>query len=322
MKIGKKVKSTLNDIWCLLIAAFKGFSEDRVMKLSAALAYYTIFSITPMIIILISAASIFYQENLNIRNMLFSQIGELVGTDAASQIQGFVANASLSGKSTFALTVGIILLVVGSTSMFIEIQDSINQIWRVRAIPKKGWLKLIVNRLLSFSLIVSLGFLLLVSLIINSIVISLGNRISRIIPDLNAYLIQIINDVLTFAAVMAIFMVIFKVLPDVILKWKTAAIGAFFTALLFTLGKFLIGVYIEKGNPGSVFGSAGSIVVILVWIYYTATILYFGAEFTQVYAEKFDGGIKPSKYAVNLKTIIVEKEVKVLPAQHPEETKA
>lgn len=321
MKTFKLIKSFFKDVWCLLVAAFKGFGEDRVMKLSAALAYYTIFSLTPLIIILISAASIFYEENLRLQSQLFAQIGKMVGNDAAAQIQEFVANASLSGKSSFALTIGIILLIVGSTSIFVEIQDSINQIWRVKAIPKKGWLKLIINRLLSFSLIVSLGFLLLVSLVINSVVVSLGERIGQIIPQIDTVLVQVMNNVLTFAAVMAIFMVIFKVLPDVILRWKTACIGAFFTALLFTLGKYLIGVYIEKGNPGSTFGSAGSIIVILVWIYYTATILYFGAEFTQVYAEKYDGGIQPTKYAVHLKTVVVEKEVAVLPPQHPEETR-
>jgi membrane protein len=304
----------------LFIAAGKGFSEDRVTKLSAALAYYTIFSITPLIIILISVTSIIWGHDAT-EDKLFSEIKGFVGTDAAKQIQDFVANASLSGKSTMALTIGVISLVVGATAIFTEIQDSINLIWKVKAVPKKGWLKMLTNRLLSFSLIASMGFLLLVSLVINSIVVSLGNRLEHYVPEVSSLLVLVLTNALTLAVVTGIFTIIFKVLPDVILKWRSALIGALFTAVLFSLGKYLIGIYIEKGDPGSAFGAAGSIIVILVWIYYTSIILYFGAEFTQVYAEKFDNGIQPAHYAVHTKVVIIEKNVDVLPPQHPEETK-
>lgn len=323
MKLLKKIKSILIGIWHLFVGAGKGFDEDRIPKLSAALAYYTIFSLSPLIIIIIASASLIYSQDA-IENKLFSQINELVGREAAVQIQGFVANASLSGKSSLALVIGIIVLIIGATAVFTEIQDSINQIWKVKAIPKKGWKKLIMNRLLSFSLIVSLGFLLLVSLVINSLVLSLGNKISQMIPEISQstqFVILIINNVLTFAVVTGIFMVIFKVLPDVILKWKSAFVGAVFTAILFGLGKYIIGLYLQKANPGLIFGSASSLIIILVWIYYTSIILYFGAEFTQAYAEKHENGIQPSKYAVHLKTITIEKKVDTLPAQHPEETK-
>lgn len=318
----KKTKRFLISTGHLFLAAGKGFSEDRVTKLSAALAYYTIFSLSPLIIIVISSASLIYSQDA-LENRLFAQINKLVGHDAAVQIQQFVANASLSGKSSFALAIGIVTLIIGATAVFTEIQDSINLIWKVKAVPKKGWKKLITNRLLSFSLIVSLGFLLLVSLVVNSLVLSLGNKLTRFIPeitDTTAIVILIVNNVLTFAVVTGVFAVIFKVLPDVILKWKSALVGAAFTAILFGLGKYLIGLYLEKSNPGLVFGSAGSIIIILVWIYYTSIILYFGAEFTQVYAEKYDHGIAPTKYAVHLKTVIVEKKVEVLPPQHPEDT--
>lgn len=188
------------------------------------------------------------------------------------------------------------------------------------------------NRLLSFSLIVSMGFLLLVSLVVNSIVVGLGSKlanlvsqseIKEVIPvanDTMALMIYILNNVITLTAVTAVFAVIFKVLPDVIIRWKSAITGALFTAVLFSLGKYLIGIYIEKGNPGSAFGAASSIIVILLWIYYTSIILYFGAEFTQAYAEKYDNGIAPSKYAVFTKITIVEKKVDILPPQHPENT--
>lgn len=320
-------------LYHLFMAAGKGFAEDRVTKLSASLAYYTIFALTPLIIIIISAASIFFSNKLNPGTELFAQISNMVGPDAAKQLQGFVDNMNFTGKSTFGLVIGITVLIIGATAIFIEIQDSINIIWKVKAIPKKGWKKMITNRLLSFSLIVSMGFLLLVSLVINSIVVSLGSRlgslvtnskIGELIPvadDTTTLLIYILNNVITLAAVTAVFTIIFKVLPDVELRWKSAIIGALFTALLFSLGKYIIGIYIEKGNPGSAFGAASSIIVILTWIYYTSIILYFGAEFTQAYAEKFDGGIRPSKYAVHTQITIVEKKVDVLPPQHPEETK-
>ena len=324
-RVPKKIKSFFVHTYHLFLAAGKGFMEDRVMKLSAALAYYTIFSLTPLIIIIVSSASLFLGNSIDPNTKLFAEISELIGTDAANSLRSFVNNANLSGKSTLGLMIGVITLIIGSTAIFIEIQDSINMIWKVKAVPKKGWKKLITNRLLSLSLISSLGFLLLVSLIINSLVMAIGSQLDTYAAKLgfehfSEWVVLIITNVLTLCMVTAIFAIIFKVLPDVNLKWKPAMIGALFTAVLFSLGKYIIGVYIEKSNPGSAFGAANSIIVILVWIYYTSIILYFGAEFTQVYAEKFDTAISPSKYAVHLKTIVVEKEVKELPPQHPEDT--
>ncbi|PST84471.1 ribonuclease BN [Pedobacter yulinensis] len=321
-----KIKKFGKETFQLLVAAGKGFSEDRVMKLSAALAYYTLFSLTPLLLIILSVTSIIYKEEA-LRGQLFGEINEFVGAEAASQIQGFVNNANLSGKSSIGLIIGIVTLIMGATAIFIEIQDSINLIWKVKAVPKKGWKKLITNRLLSFSLIISMGFLLLVSLIVNSIVLSFGDKIQHFlegylpgIDSTTTFIVMIVNNVLTFTIVTTIFAIIFKVLPDVVLRWKSALVGAGFTALLFGLGKWAIGLYLEKTNPGLAFGAAGSIIVILTWIYYTAVILYFGAEFTQAFAEKFDEGIKPTKYAVHLKTVVIEKEVSQLPPQHPEET--
>ena len=322
MNFIKKIISFLKATGHLFIAAGKGFIEDRVMKLSAALAYYTIFSLTPLIIIVISAATLFLGDNMDPNTKLFGEISELVGNDAANQLRSFVNNANYSGKSTFGLIIGIATLVIGATAIFIEIQDSINLIWKVKAVPKKGWKKFLTNRLLSFSLIASLGFLLLVSLVVNSIVVGLGNKIARYIQmeEVSEIMMLIVTNILTLAVVTSIFAVIFKVLPDVRIRWKPAIIGALFTALLFGLGKYVIGIYIEKGNPGSPFGAAGSIIVILLWIYYTAIILYFGAEFTQAYAEKYDHGIAPSKYAVLTRTVVVESEADILPPQHPEDT--
>ena len=321
MKLIKNLIHFFKSFGHLFIAAGKGFIEDKVTKLSASLAYYTIFSLTPLLLIVITAASLFFGDQLNPDTELFAEINSLVGEPATRQLQSFVINANLSGKSSFGLIIGLVTLVIGATAIFIEIQDSINLIWKVRAIPKKGWKKMLTNRLLSFSLIVSLGFLLLVSLVLNSIIVALGTRIEQYVPQITSIVMDLITRALTLAVVTGIFTIIFKILPDVVIRWKSAIIGALFTALLFIFGQFLIGIYIEKGNPGSPFGAAGSIIVILLWIYYTAIILYFGAEFTQAYAEKYDGGIEPSKYAVHTKIVIIEKKVDVLPPQHPEETK-
>jgi len=321
MKIIKVVIRFFKSLGHLFIAAGKGFLEDKVTKLSASLAYYTIFALTPLIIIVISAASMLFGDELNPDTQLFSEINSLIGEPATRQLQSFVINANLSGKSTWGLIVGSVTLIIGATAIFIEIQDSINLIWKVRAIPKKGWLKMLTNRLLSFSLIVTMGFLLLVSLVVNSIIVGLGQTIEQYIPEVTSIMMDLATRAVTLAVVTGIFTIIFKVLPDVIIRWKTAIIGSLFTAVLFSLGQFLIGIYIEKGNPGSAFGAAGSIIIILLWIYYSSIILYFGAEFTQAYAEKYDKAIVPSKYAVHTKIIVLEKEVTTLPPQHPEDTK-
>ncbi|TDQ08765.1 YihY/virulence factor BrkB family protein [Pedobacter metabolipauper] len=329
MELVVKTKNFFIAIYHLFIAAGKGFMEDRVLKLSASLAYYTIFSLTPLIIIIMSSASLFLGDKLNPQDKLLGENGEItsmLGRETTEQLKTFIDKSNLEGKSTMGLIIGVGVLIIGATAIFIEIQDSINMIWKVKAVPKKGWKKFLTNRLLSFSLIASLGFLLLVSLVINSIVVGVGDKLAsysdRIgIEKVSELFMLILTNVITLAVVTCIFAIIFKVLPDVDLKWKPAVIGALFTAVLFSIGKYVIGIYIEKGNPGSAFGAASSIIVILTWIYYTAVILYFGAEFTQAYAEKYDDGIAPSKYAVHTKIIVVEKKVDVLPPQHPEDTK-
>lgn len=313
-------KKIFKDTIDLFVAAGKGFAEDKIPKLSGALSYFTVFSIPPLLTIIIALASLIYKKEA-IEGKLFADLNTFLGPKLASSIQEFVANASISGKSTIALVTGAVSLFIGATAIFTEIQDSINTIWEVKPIPKKGWQKLIQNRLLSFSLVISLGFLLLVSLIVSSMLSALKEQLQLFLPFISAIIITIASTLISIIIISFLFAVIFKVLPDVELKWKPALIGAGVTAVLFTIGKYLIDLYIQKSNPGVVFGTAGSVVLLLVWVYYTSFILYFGAEFTQAYAEKYSDGIKPSKYAVHTKVIIEKKDVNTLPAQHPEETK-
>lgn len=301
----------------LVTASFNAFMEDRALKMSAALAYYTVFAMAPLLIMLIFLASIFYGEDA-INRKLFSEINGLVGNEAALQIQDIIRQITLQKDSTFAVVLGIITLFIGATGVFIEMQDSINQIWRVKAKPKKGWKKMLINRVLSFSMIISLGFLLIASLIINGLILALSDKLTQYFPDLTVLVINVFNLGLTFIIISALFGIIFKFLPDVEIGWKDVRIGAFFTATLFIIGKFLIGLYIEKVAPGSAYGAAGSIIIILVWVYYTSAILYFGAEFTQVYAECYGGKIRPASYAVHIIQTEEEKIVKVLPSQEHE----
>ncbi len=313
-------KQRIRDIGNVLIAAGKGFVEDKVPKLSGSLAYFTIFSIVPLLTIIISIATFVLSNENQVSHTLFAQLDAYIGPQLSDNVQEFVTKASLSGKSNIALVLGIISLIAGATAVFTEIQDTINTIWRVKPVPRKGWLKIIVNRLLSFSIIIGLGFILLVSLVVSGVLNGLQGQFQVLFPGFSSILIAIISTTISFVVITLLFAVIFKVLPDVILPWKPALIGAAFTTLLFGMGKFLIDLYIQKTNPGVIFGAAGSIVLLMLWVYYTAFILYFGAELTQVIAEKYYDGIKPSKYAVHTRIIVEDKNVEELPSQHPEET--
>jgi membrane protein len=299
----------------VILGSASAFSQDRAMKYSASLAYSTIFALSPLLVLIISLASIFYGKDA-IQGKLFSEINQLVGSDAANQIQILIEKSALSGGSTLSLIISIVVLMVGATAIFTEIQDTLNIIWRVRPKPKKGFQKLLINRVLSFSMIISLGFLLVVSLVVNGIVAALSQRLSNIFPEITVLLVQAFNIFLTFSIITTLFAIIFKFLPDVKISWKDVRVGAIATALLFMLGRVLIGFYLQMAGTGSTFGAAGSLVVILTWVYYTAAILYFGAEFTQVYAEKFGGSIQPAEYAVHVIQTEEEVTVKELPKKN------
>lgn len=309
-------KHYLKVLWKVIAATFMGFINDNGLKLSASLAYYTVFSIAPLIILVISISSLVLRHYA-FNDALYTQMSQFIGGDATRQLQQIINHLELSGKTGVALISGIIILLLGASSMFIEIQDSLNIIWRVKAKPKKGWLKLLQNRFLSFSLIISLGFLLLVSLIVNLLIKALSTRIEHFLPFITVTLFDLINLAVTLLVIATLFGIIFKFLPDVKIKWKDVRSGAIFTALLFMLGQYLIGLYIQYTAQGSAYGAAGSIVVILVWIYYTSAILYIGAEFTQVYAEAIGSRIEPAEYAVSVIQTEVENEVDCLPAQNP-----
>ena len=311
---------SVKSIWTIIKQSFADFFNNRVLKLSAALAYYTIFSLPGLIIIIVWVSDIFYRQDA-VEGTLYGQISGFVGKDAALQIQEMIRNATLSSETNFATIIGLITLIIGATSVFGEIQDSINLIWRLKAKPKKGrgWLKLIVNRLLSFSIVVSLGFLLLVSLIINGVMDLLINRLTQAFPKTEVIVAYTANMVLTFFITSFLFGLIFKVLPDARIRWRHVRAGAFTTAILFMVGKFLIGLYLGQSKMSSAYGAAGSIIVILLWVYYSAIILYFGATFTRVYAIHNGSQIYPNNYAVWVEQVEVRSETS-MPEQPEKKT--
>ena len=298
-------------IFTLLKRTVLSFMDDRGMKLAASLSYYTVFSIGPMLLIIMSLAGIFYGQEA-VQGQLYGQIKGLVGSEAAAQIQEIIKNVQKTNHSTIGAIVGFVVLFIGATGVFTEMQDSINFIWSIKAKPQKGWLKYIINRLISFSLVVGLGFILLVSLFINAVVEILSNRLQTRFPEYSVYLFYVGNLVVLLVVIGALFAVIFKVLPDATVSWKDAITGAIFTAALFLVGKFLIGYYLGTSNVGITYGAAASLVIIFLWVYYSSIILYFGAEFTKVHAIEKGGGIRPKKTAV----FIVKKEAKEIPESY------
>ena len=298
-------KISFKGMWEVLKNSFKGFDEDKVTKLSGSLAYYTVFSLAPLLIMIISLCGLFLGKEA-IEGKIYSQLSGFVGSDTAEQFQQIIKNASLAGKSKIAAIIGGITLLVGATTVFAEIQDSINGIWGLKPKPKRGWLKFLQNRFLSFSVIAGLGFLLLVSLGVSSIIDGFSGHLKSYFPDVTLVVFYIVNVLITLSITTLIFGAIFKVLPDANIKTKDVIAGALTTAILFMLGKFAISFYISKSNVGSTYGTAGSLVILLLWVYYSAIILYFGAEFTKAYAVKYGSQIYPNHYAVTTKMVEVE----------------
>jgi membrane protein len=287
------------------------FLDDNAFKLSASLSYYTIFALGPLLIIVISLSAIVYGRDV-VEGRLYEQLSGLIGGDAALQIQNILSNAQHTHATTLGAVIGFVILFIGATGVFTEIQGSINFIWSVRAKPKKSWLRYLLNRLLSFSLVVGLGFVLLVSLIINALLNLLSETLTKKFPHFPVGLFNLTNSLIILTVITCLFAVIYKVLPDAIISWKDAWIGSIFTAMLFLLGKFLIGYYLGKSNLGVTYGAAASVVILLAWVYYSSVILYFGAEFTKIYALHSGEGIKPKQTAV----FIIKRETKEIPASY------
>lgn len=292
-----KKPSTVSGLWRSIRQGAISFNNDNAFKLAASLSYSMIFAIGPLLIMVISLAGIFWGREA-VEGKIYIQIKDLVGSGAAVQIQDIIKYIQESKHSVTGAIVAGIVLVIGATGVFTEIQGSINYIWSIQAKPKKGWLYLLMSRLISFSLIIAFGFISMVSLVINSLMDLLSDYLVRHFSHFTVYFFYIVNLVLILAVTVLLFMIVFRILPDAIIRWRDAFIGAIFTGILFMIGKLLIGLYLGHSSIGKMYGAAASMMIILVWVYYSSIILYFGAEFTKEHAIWSGGGIRPNDNSV------------------------
>lgn len=285
-------------IWRLFKEAFEEWNRDNASRLAAALAYYTVFSIAPLLILVIAIAGVFFDQT-TVRTQIIGQIQSLMGESGAEFLQTVLDNASRPGdnSSTVASVISIILLVVGATGVLAQLQTALNAVWNVEERPDQGVAGFLRKRLLSFGMILGIGFVLLVSLVISSLIAGFSTYFQSLMPGLDA-LMQVVNFLVSFGITTLLFALIYKFLPDVTITWSDVWFGAAVTAVLFSLGKFVIGLYLGNSGFGSTYGAAGSVVILLAWVFYSAQILFYGAELTQVYARRFGSQIRPNQFAV------------------------
>jgi membrane protein len=283
----------------LLKETFEEWQKDRVPLLAASLAYYTVFSIAPLLIIAISIAGAFFGEDA-VRGEIIGQIQGLIGRDSASTIQGMLQNTQKPNSGgTIATVFGVITLLLGASGVFGQLQEALNIIWEVKPKPGRNLVKFLQARFLSSAMVLVIGFLLLVSSVLSSILVAVTHFIKNLWPGFQ-FLGQSLDFLLSLFVVTLLFASIYKVLPDVKVPWRNLWVGAGVTALLFNLGKYLIGLYLGSAGVGSTYGAAGSIIIVLVWVFYSAQILLLGAEFTQVYSKHLGTPIRPSQHAVSV----------------------
>jgi len=290
----------LKNIFLIIKETFRKWSEHKDSRLAAALAYYTIFSLAPLLILVIAIAGSILGEEAA-RGQIVQQLHQLIGTQGAEVIETVIAGASQPGKSVsvIASIISAAVLIFGATGVFIQLQDALNTIWEVAPKPERNFKTFIFSRFLSFGMVMGIAFMLLVSLVISAALAFLNNILGTLSPGMG-YLWSAINIIISFSVITLLFALIFKYLPDVNIAWGDVLIGAMITALLFTIGKYLIGLYLGKSTFSSAYGAAGSLVVLLFWIYYSAQIIFVGAEFTQIYARHYGSKITPANYAVFL----------------------
>jgi membrane protein len=290
------MRKKITTFFTFLQQVFSEFIGENILKYSASLAYYTVLSIAPLLLILLTITGfLFGKEAIN--GQLYGEINKLIGSDAALQIQKSIQNIHVSNDNVFATTIGTVVLIIGATGIFGEIQDSLNRIWGLKIKARKVWWKVLLDRLISFSLILSLGFVLVVSLVLNAIAAAISDKIMELLPGVGNIFLLATDTVVTLFITTILFGCIFKVLPDAKIKWRDVSVGAFVTACLFLLGKYGIGFYLGSSKLGSIYGAAGSVMILMIWVYYSSAILYLGAIFTKVYATDFGSKISPSEYS-------------------------
>lgn len=286
-------------VWSFTKELFTNFGNDDAFTLGAALAYYTVFSFAPLLVVAIAVASYFMGEEA-VTGRLYGELEGLLGPDAATTLQEIVSNAYQTGDSLWATVLSIATLIFTATTVFATLKTSLNRIWEIEARPSNSILGFIFTRLLSFSFVLGLGFLLMITLVVNALIIGFMDKIASLVPALSATLLAVTSWLISTLVTAVIFALLFRFLPDARARWKDIWAGAIFTALLFGLGRFLIGFYIGNSDFSSTYGAAGALVTLLVWTYYNSQILFLGAEFTATWAKRRGFPIRPDKNAVRI----------------------
>lgn len=301
------MKKFFSSSWEIFRDTVRDFVEDDSFSYASSIAFSTIFSMPAILIIALAIGSTFYERNV-VQEELINQVGRLVGSETAKEIENILLQASVDNTSLWAKTVGIVTLFLSATTVFMSLQSSLNKIWGIKPKPQRGWVKYIINRLVSLAMVISFGFILLVSLVIDTVLVVFQEMLSRLVEGVTLYLVTALNVVISLGFVMLIFGLLFKVLPDAKIRWRHVWVGAVVTTLLFTIGKYLIGFYLGNSSFNSAYGAAGSLVIILLWIYYSTVIFLFGAELTAVYAKASGAAIQPYSNAVKVQLVELEKK--------------
>jgi len=286
---------SVSGVFGMVKEAVSDWIEDKATQQAAALTFYSVLSIAPLLVISLAVASLVFEEKAA-RTEMVDEMGGLIGSEGEEAVEAMLDSADKPQQGTVATILGVITLLFGASGVFGQLQESLNTIWEVKPKPGGGIWQLIRSRFLSMAMVLGTGFLLLVSLVISSAISGLGTYLRNQWPGMES-IWHVVNFVITVTMATVLFALIFKFLPDAKIAWSDVWVGAFLTALLFAVGKLLIGLYLGKASIGSAYGAAGSLVVLLVWIYYSSLILFFGAELTQVYAKKFGSRIVPKEGA-------------------------
>ena len=293
-----------HNLWPALKRAVSQFSENNSLRLAAALAYTAAFSLPPLLIVVIAVAGLVFGQEA-VSGQVFGQLRGLLGEDAAAGIQKTILNFNRHDSGPIATAIGVATLLFGASAFFATLQESLNDIWNLKPKPSNGMLQMLKTRLLSLGLVLSVGLLLLVSLVLSAGLAALDGYLRGLLPNVTVALFYVLDVVLSLGLTTVMFALLFHYLPDARVAWRDIRPGALLTAVLFVIGKYLIGLYVSKADPGSAYGAAGSIIVLLVWVYYSSLLVFFGAEFTQQLLAQFGQKVHPKSYAVG----VVEKEL-------------
>lgn len=300
-----KKKFSLSVLFQILKDTVQGFMDDNVTRLSASLAYATLFSIIPFLSLLVTVGVLF---QMDLANQLYVELRPIVGADVVEQLRAIIGNAAKTDSSTFATLLSLGVSIFGATTIFAEVQGSLNTIWGIKAVPKKSWLKYLRTRLLSFSIILIFAFILLITFGITHIIGTMSDRLLANYPDIAASVVKGVGLIINIGVTAFIFALMFKILPDAKIRLKDVLVGATVTTVLFLVGQWGISFYISIANVGTVYGAAAFMAILVTWIYYSAIIIYIGAEFTEAWANKMGGKIFPDEFAVATRIIEIHED--------------